>query len=369
MKGKISLGLFALPFLAIGIWMLWSVCSMAWSSWQTRDWVATPATVASAGYRTHAGDDSDTYEAYASYRYTYGGQNYTGDRVQLAKGSDNIGDHQQDFGKRLAAAARSGATVTAWVNPVAPEQAVIDRTLRWGLLGFKLIFLLLFGGVGLGLLIFALRASRDVDPDLPEYQRAPWLLNPDWQSARIRSSSRFAMWGAWAFAAFWNLVSAPVPFIVHEEITKSSNYLALVALLFPIIGTGLAVWAWRRTREWRRFGATPVVLDPFPGSIGGHVGGYIDTQIPFDSQQRFRILLSANHQYYTGVTAYTIRCTSECPPASVPASKMHRATTAAMLAHCVAKAGPARLRECPKSNVRSVRSDPMALRICTRRSA
>jgi hypothetical protein len=300
MKGKIYLGLFALPFFAIGVWMLWSVSTMAKDSWQTRSWVATSAILLSAGYETQSGDESDTYEAYATYRYTFAGQSYTGDRVQLVGGADNIGNHQRDLGNRLAAASRSGATVTVYVNPIAPGQAIIDRSFRWGLLGFKLIFLLLFGGIGFGLLIFAFRTPRDVDADLPKYRQSPWLLNPDWQSSEIRSSSRYAMWGAWGFAAFWNLVSAPLPFIVHEELTQNRNYLALIGLLFPVIGAGLAVWAWRRTREWQGFGATPVTLDPFPGSIGGHVGGRIETAIPYDSRQRFRILLSANHRYYTG---------------------------------------------------------------------
>jgi hypothetical protein len=43
---------------------------------------------------------------------------------------------------------------------------------------------------------------------------------------------------------------------------------ALIRLLFPLVGIWLIACAIRRTREWRRFGAAPVTLDPVPGSIG-----------------------------------------------------------------------------------------------------
>lgn len=108
------------------------------------------------------------------------------------------------------------------------------------------------------------------------------------------------MWGSWAFAAFWNLISAALPFLLYEEVVEKENYIALVGLLFPLIGLGLLVWAIRRTIEWRRFGPAPVTLDPFPGSIGGHVGGTIDLKLPYDPAARFRLTLNNLHSYVSG---------------------------------------------------------------------
>jgi len=70
--------------------------------------------------------------------------------------------------------------------------------------------------------------------------------------------------------------------------------------LFPAIGMGLLWWAVSRTLEWRRFGAAPLTLDPFPGSIGGHVGGMIDVNVPFDSSIHFSLTLTNLHSYVTG---------------------------------------------------------------------
>ena len=67
MSGRIFLILFALPFFGVGVWMLWSVSSSLTDAWHMKSWQPTQARLIRAGYETHSGDDSDTYEAYAVY--------------------------------------------------------------------------------------------------------------------------------------------------------------------------------------------------------------------------------------------------------------------------------------------------------------
>ena len=292
MKGKIILFLFALPFFGVGVWMTWSIGSTLADTWQMRDWVPVDAQLTNAGYTTHSGDDSDTYEAYAEYTYDFRGQRYGGSRVAIAGGADNIGDYQQDLGRALAAALSDGAPVTVFVNPDDPAEAIYDRSIRWGLIGFKSIFMLVFGGVGLGLLIYVFVAPKPKDPSDPRFVDKPWLANDKWQGDPILSNSKLAMYGTWGFAAFWNLISAPLPFVLYGEVVDKGNWAALLGLLFPLVGLGLIRWAVLQTLEWRRFGAAPLTLDPFPGAIGGHVGGTIDVNLPYDSTHRFSLTLT-----------------------------------------------------------------------------
>lgn len=299
MKGRILVTLFALPFAGVGAWMLWSIGSTFNDAWQMRAWQPVPAELLDAGYETRSGD-STTYEAYARYRYTYAGGAYSGERAALAGGGDNIGDFQRDLGRRLADTLAAGEPVTVWVDPAAPANSIVDRRIRWGLIGFKSIFLVVFGGVGCGLLVAAWRAPREKDTPRPGSSEQPWLANDNWQTNAVRSDSKSTMRGAWIFAVLWNLVSAPAPFIAYREVADNDNLLALAALLFPLVGIGLLAWAIRRTLEWRRFGATPVVLDPFPGSIGGHVGGTIDTNLAYAATQRFTVTLTCLHSYESG---------------------------------------------------------------------
>ena len=300
MKGKILGTLFALPFAAVGVWMGWSIGSTLGDAWQMRDWVQVEARLYSAGYTTNSGDDSDTYEAYAEYGYRYAGKAYTGRRVGISSGGDNIGDYQRDIGRNLQAAHARGEHIMVYVDPDEPSRAIIDRGIRWGLIGFKMIFVIVFGGVGFGLLVAVWRAPKEKDKTDPVYADKPWLLNDDWQTGTIRSGSRTAMWGAWVFAIFWNAISSFMPFLAYREITESGNYIVLIMLLFPLVGISLLAWAVRRTLEWRRFGPAPVTLDPFPGSIGGHVGGTIDLNLPYDPNAKFRLTLTNIHSHISG---------------------------------------------------------------------
>lgn len=300
MKGRLFLLLFALPFLGIGLWMTYSVGSTFYDARSMKNWVPVSATLSRAGYETQRGDDSYTYEAYASYNYQYEGMLYTGDRVSISSGADNLGDYQQDMGNRLSGELSRGESVTVFVDPQSPEHSIIDRRIRWALIGFESIFVFGFGGIGLGLIYLVFRTPKETDLSDPKYRDYPWLANDDWQSPVITSSSKGTMYATWGFAAFWNLVTAPLPFVMYREVVEKQNYLALVAVLFILVGAGLLVWAVMRTLEWRRFGAAPLTMDPFPGSIGGHVGGHIDLNLPFDSDAHFSLTLTLLHSYVSG---------------------------------------------------------------------
>jgi hypothetical protein len=265
-----------------------------------QSWQATEARLIRAGYETHSGDDSDTYEAYATYTYQYRGQQFTNDRVAIATGADNIGDYQQDTGRQLSAAFNGDATITIHVNPDDPRESIIDRNLRWGLIGFKGIFLFVFGAVGLGLIIVAFRAPKEKNTSNPVYRDQPWLANDAWQTPNLKSSSKKTMYFTWGFAALWNLIAAPLPFLMFDEVVGKENYMALIGLVFPLVGIWLIVWAVRSTLEWRRFGPAPVTLDPFPGAIGGHVGGTINVNLPYDSSAKIILTLTNLHSYVSG---------------------------------------------------------------------
>lgn len=298
-KAKIFLGLFALPFLATGIWMLWSITTTL-AEWQEmKGWERVNAHLVSGGYSSHSGDDSTTYEAYAEYTYTFNGQSYTGHRAAIGSGADNIGSFQEDLGRRLSAA--QGRNIEIFVDPERPEQSVVNRDIRWAMIGFKSIFVVAFGGFG-ALMFFGIFRAPNEEKDLtkPEYAEKPWLANDDWQTQEIGSSSKATMYFAWGFTVLWNAISAPLPFIIWDEVWKKDNYPALLGLLFPLVGMGLLVWAIRRTLEWTRFGNVPLVLDPYPGSIGGHVGGTFEINYPYDTSAQFIVTLASVYSYESG---------------------------------------------------------------------
>lgn len=100
-----------------------------------------------------------------------------------------------------------------------------------------------------------------------------WQKNPDWQQP-FRSTAKKQMWFVWGFAIFWNVVSLPLCVLLPDEILQG-NYAAAIGLLFPLVGLFLLRWAINITREFRRYGVTELTLDPYPGSIGGQIGGTV----------------------------------------------------------------------------------------------
>jgi hypothetical protein len=143
----------ALPFAAIGLALLAWVIMMLVEWRDANHWVAVSAVVTSVELEEHDNDDDrTTYKTTATYRYEYGGQRYTGHRVAIESGADNVGDFQRRLYRHLRAAQESRTAVTAYVDPDHPRRAVLNRELRPDLLALKGVFALVSGGVGFVLL-------------------------------------------------------------------------------------------------------------------------------------------------------------------------------------------------------------------------
>ncbi|QDF99196.1 hypothetical protein CJ010_22965 [Azoarcus sp. DD4] len=78
------------------------------------------------------------------YSYRYGGVDFVGRRNDLHFGLDTPSAVQARLRQ-----VEDGRALTAWVNPAAPEQAMLDRSLHWGvlLLSIPAALVALIGGL------------------------------------------------------------------------------------------------------------------------------------------------------------------------------------------------------------------------------
>jgi hypothetical protein len=161
---------------------------------------------------------------------------------------------------------------------------------------FSAVFAICFGMVGFGLLFAALKAPaaqrkdnarKAANPD------APWLWREEWADGRIKSANGPAMAGAWIFAIFWNALSSGIWLILPREL-KRGNYEILIALLFPLVGLGLLVWAIHATLRWRRFGQSWFVLQHNPGFVGGQLAGTVETSLKVRPRSGFQVRLTCH---------------------------------------------------------------------------
>ncbi len=173
----------------------------------------------------------------------------------------------------------------------------------WAQAGYASIFMLVFGGVGLGGIaaVFAgRRRALEVQAREARQPDAPWLWREDWAARRITDGSRTQVWLAWGMAAFWNLVSLPGAIVAVRAALHGGNRAALVALLFPAIGLGLLVWAARATLRYQRYGVSRFELATLPAAVGHALEGTVRTPAGLRPTEGFKVALTCIRRVTTG---------------------------------------------------------------------
>jgi hypothetical protein len=249
MGGKLAASLFALvfaiPFGGGGLFAGWVIADMVSENQKSAEWVVVKATVQSAELRASRGRKSTTYEAAGTYRYRFGGKEYTGAQLGLSSvgGADNIGDWQEDMAGYLKEAMEKRQPISVYVNPDDPAQAVVDRELRWGFIAFLGVFAVIFGGVGIGALLafFGIWSGA-----LGTGAAKKGGRRANRPAAAPRAGKAIAAKGTglgflWLFAILWNAISMPAAFIAVPGLWNDGEWAGLLILIFPLIGA-LLLW-------------------------------------------------------------------------------------------------------------------------------
>lgn len=258
-------------------------------------WIETDANIISSQVKHYSGDSS-TYKVVADYTYSVNGRTYEGDRVSIHSGSDNVGSYHHDMNRKLQ---RSRGEVTVFYDPDKPSDAVIDRSLRWEMVGFTSIFGFIFGLVGCGIMYFGFKGeTRIVSPETAE---KPWLSNPKWAENKISSNVKAEMYGLIVFSLFWNLITWPVLLLNGASIVEEVHpMILLVMAIFPLTGIFLIYLTIKSIRQHNAFGKTPLTLTPFPGSIGGQIGGKISFERNISSLTSFPVKVVCLKKHISG---------------------------------------------------------------------
>jgi hypothetical protein len=173
----------------------------------------------------------------------------------------------------------------------------------WKQAAFFAIFAITFGAVGIGGLIALARGRRrlaDVEAARAGHPDEPWLWRADWAAGRIEDSNRTTARFAWGFVALWNLVSLPAAYFGVRAALEEGNRAGLVALVFPVAGLALLVWAARISARVQRFGVSRLELETRPAAIGRSLSGTVLAPLPLTPANGFRVVLSCIRRVTTG---------------------------------------------------------------------
>lgn len=301
-NGAVWLGAFGSIFFLVGLgFVVLAMVPTVIDSVRMRQWEPVQAQLLKARLESLRGSKGGTtYRAHATYRYVVNGQTHVGQRVAVSNTADNIGDFWYQLGWRLESAHRQGKPVTAWVNPADPTDAVLDRSLRWPLLGFWGIFIAIFGGVGLGMMVWGRHNWRKAaQPEHPQAATHPWMQYPEWTGPAIASNLRAERWvftvmGV-VFLGFGGVVSA-----IALPDAVNGRPIVWVVLLFPLFGLVMCWHALKRWRQHHRFGSAVLVLSPHPAPLGGQVSMHLDLPLQVGPQARVVMALSCLERSTSG---------------------------------------------------------------------
>jgi hypothetical protein len=116
--------------------------------WRTREGLTVEAQLKSVDL-----DGGRVASTRAVYEYQFEGRSFTGERVALFK-------QTREFYRPLSEALASGRTIPVFVDPKAPEFAVINREYAWFPIAFSIPFAVCFLGAGMLALRTAFRRER-----------------------------------------------------------------------------------------------------------------------------------------------------------------------------------------------------------------
>lgn len=291
--GAGCLVLFALPFLGVGGFMTYRFVSgiVTWNS--AAHWAETTADLDKLVLKRNKGDGGATYRIEAEYRYQYNGRDYTGHRVGLFSGADNVSNYHQRLHAKLESLRNRQQPVPCYVNPANPSQSLLDRKMRVGLLTFHIPFVLCFTGAGVGMIAAAVRQVRRNSAEsrlVKLHPQEPWRWRADWASGVIPALGP-ASGGYWVAAAvFWNLVCGAVLLVAFAEGSVDWKLMLTLAGL-NAIGLAIAAYAALLAARGVRFGASKLELADTPGVIGGRLAGVVWIPARVAPAQGFHVTL------------------------------------------------------------------------------
>jgi hypothetical protein len=261
--------LFGIPFLCAGIGVMWWACRMWQLYYESDAWTETPVTIVSTEFEVHRGDDSTSYSVDCSYKYTFNGNKYNGNRVGLEGGSGSSDSYHRTRYNILTRHRDNKTPFTALVDPEDPSRAILFRQLTttlYVLPPFGLVFAL----AGLFVMSMGVRGvfiSSRARAKLALHPDQPWKADKRWNTFELHSKPMAKIIGSFCMGLFLSLFMSIfiVAFVFDGGAPFFAKAIVGALCLAPICAFGTGFYHLFR---YMKYGKPTLALTRMPCVIG-----------------------------------------------------------------------------------------------------
>ncbi len=211
-----------------------------------KSWIETPATMIWSGLKSHSGGDDTSYSADLFYRYKFQGREYRSNGYDIISSSSGGRDKKQE----IVTLHPPKSTLTCYVNPQKPWQAIVKRDLGSSVI---LAFIPLpFLGIGIGGILWSLKKRRAekarlVDPisSSKATRSEPFIQDLPERIFSPGKSRWINLFAALFVCAFWNGIVSIFVGIAWSAWKKGNpeTFLMIFLIPFVLIGTFFLLYA------------------------------------------------------------------------------------------------------------------------------
>jgi len=134
----------------------------------------------------------------------------------------------------------------------------------------------------------------------------PWRWREDWAAGPITDGSRQRMIATWFFAVLWNAVALPSSILAIREALRTGELVLWFVTVFGLVGVGLLVAAILQGLRHRRYGASALELETFPGFLGGTLAGRLRASLDLHEAPRIPVVLRCIRRRVTGTGKHRV---------------------------------------------------------------
>jgi len=99
------------------------------------------------------------------------------------------------------------------------------------------------------------------------------------EQAKISSIQKSSSLATAAFGSVFLIMGGGMSIIALPDALRKGEYGALVLLLFVLVGVGFIAFAFKNWLAYKKFGPSPLLLNPQSPGVGGQLGGQFDVHI------------------------------------------------------------------------------------------